>query len=260
MNEVNFKNYKLEVLTLIDEYKNETNKENRNISEDDNISNSINEIENAIKLLDDNNCLNTEFLDDIWLRYCKELPHILVVALFNYTSFKNQTICWEISNNPEIIFIENLSYKINLPVEKIKSIVKSSDKITNDIFYDILDLTVIFDLNDKQWHIDSDIIYGLTNTYSLETAKELCKIQYQIKEDERKAKQLVKQAAEEAKRKEKEKAKEEKRKAKELEKELKRQEKLKKSISEGTKNQNDTSKKKALKQLKTNVIQTQLKF
>ena len=110
----------------------------------------------------------------------------------------------------------------------------------NDIFYDILDLPIIFDLNDKQWHIDSDIIYGLTNTYSLETTKELCKIQYQIKEDEKKAKQLVKQAAEEAKRKEKEKAKEEKRKAKELEKELKRQEKLKKSISEGTTNQNTT--------------------
>lgn len=258
---MNFKNYKLEVLTLIDEYRNEKNKENKKISEDDTISNSVNEAENEIKLLDDNNCLNTEFLDDIWLRYCKELPHILVVALFNYTSFKNQTICWEISNNPEIIFIENLSYKINLPAEKIKGILKSAvtnDK--NDIFYDILDLPIIFDLNDKQWHIDSDIIYGLTNTYSLETAKELCKIQYQIKEDEKKAKQLVKQAAEEAKRKEKEKAKEEKRKAKELEKELKRQEKLKKSISEGTKNQNATSKKKALKQLKSNVIQTQLKF
>ena len=94
----------------------------------------------------------------------------------------------------------------------------------------------------------------------METAKELCKIQYQIKEDEKKAKQLVKQAAEEAKRKEKEKAKEEKRKAKELEKELKRQEKLKKSITEGTKNQNATNKKKALKQLKSNVIKTQLKF
>lgn len=258
---MNFKNYKLEVLTLIDEYKNKNTKENKKISEDDIISKSINEIENEIKLLDDNNCLNTEFLDDIWLRYCKELPHILVVALFNYTSFKNQTICWEISNNPEIIFIENLSYKINLPAEKIKGIVKYNvTNEQNDIFYDILDLPIIFDLNDKQWHIDSDIIYGLTNTYSLKTAKELCKMQYQIKEDEKKAKQLVKQAAEEAKRKEKEKAKEEKRKAKELEKELKRQEKLKKSISEGTKNQNATSKKKALKQLKTNVIQTQLKF
>lgn len=258
---MNFKNYKLEVLTLIDEYKNENNKENKSISEDDNISKLVNEIENEIKLLDDNDCLNTEFLDDIWLRYCKELPHILVVALFNYTSFKNQTICWEISSNPEIIFIENLSYKINLPTEKIKGIVKYAvTNEQNDIFYDILDLPIIFDLNDKQWHIDSDIIYGLTNTYSLEIAKELCKIQYQIKEDEKKAKQLVKQAAEEAKRKEKEKAKEEKRKAKELEKELKRQEKLKKSISEGTQNQNATSKKKALKQLKTNVIQTQLKF
>ena len=258
---MNFKNYKLEVLTLIDEYKNEKNKENKKISEDDTISNSVNELENVIKLLDDNNCLNTEFLDDIWLRYCKELPYILVVALFNYTSFKNQTICWEISNNPEIIFIENLSYKINLPVEKIKGILKYTvTNEQNDIFYDILDLPIIFDLNSKQWHIDTNIIYGLTNTYSLETAKELCKIQYQIKEDEKKAKQLVKQAAEEAKRKEKEKAKEEKRKAKELEKELKRQEKLKKSISEGTKNQNATSKKKALKQLKTNVIQTQLKF
>ena len=258
---MNFKNYKLEVLTLIDEYKNEKNKENKKISEDDLFSNSVNEVENTIKLLDDNNCLNTEFLDDIWLRYCKELPHILVVALFNYTSFKNQTICWEIYNNPEIIFIENLSYKINLPVEKIKSIVKYAvTNEQNDIFYDILDLPIIFDLNSKQWHIDSDIIYGLTNTYSLETAKELCKMQYQIKEDEKKAKQLVKQAAEEAKRKEKEKVKEEKRKAKELEKELKRQEKLKKSITEGTKNQNATSKKKALKQLKTNVIQTQLKF
>lgn len=258
---MNFKNYKLEVLTLIDEYKNENTKENKKILEEDTISNSVNKIENEIKLLDDNDCLNTEFLDDIWLRYCKELPHILVVALFNYTSFKNQTICWEISNNPEIIFIENLSYKINLPAEKIKGIVKYTvTNEQNDIFYDILDLPIIFDLNDKQWHIDSDIIYGLTNTYSLETAKELCKIQYQIKEDEKKAKQLVKQAAEEAKRKEKEKAKEEKRKAKELEKELKRQEKLKKSISEGTKNQNATSKKKALKQLKTNVIQTQLKF
>ena len=258
---MNFKNYKLEVLTLIDEYKNEKNKENKKISEDDTISNSVNELENVIKLLDDNNCLNTEFLDDIWLRYCKELPYILVVALFNYTSFKNQTICWEISNNPEIIFIENLSYKINLPVEKIKGILKYTvTNEQNDIFYDILDLPIIFDLNSKQWHIDTNIIYGLTNTYSLETAKELCKIQYQIKEEEKKAKQLIKQAAEEAKRKEKEKAKEEKRKAKELEKELKRQEKLKKSISEGTKNQNATSKKKALKQLKTNVIQTQLKF
>lgn len=258
---MNFKNYKLEVLTLIDEYKNENIKENKKISEDDNISNSVNEVENIIKLLDDNICLNTEFLDDIWLRYCKKLPYILVVALFNYTSFKNQNICWEISNNPDIIFIENLSYKINLPDEKIKGIVKSvvtNEK--NDIFYDILDLPIIFDLNIKQWRIDSDIIYGLTNTYSLETAKELCKIQYQIKEDEKKAKQLVKQAAEEAKRKEKEKAKEEKRKAKELEKEQKRQEKLKKSITEGTENQNTTSKKKALKQLRTNVIQKQLKF
>ena len=253
---MNFKNYKLEVLTLIDEYKNENIKDNKKISEDDNISNSVNEVENAIKLLDDNNCLNTEFLDDIWLRYCKELPHILVVALFNYTSFKNQNICWEIPKNPDIIFIENISYKINLPCEKINNIIKNQD----DIFYDILDLPIIFDLNIKQWCINSDIIYGLTNTYSLETAKELCKIQYQIKEDEKKAKQLVKQAAEEAKRKEKEKAKEEKRKAKELEKELKRQEKLKKSIYEGTKNQNDTSKKKALKQLRTNVIQKQLKF
>lgn len=260
---MNFKNYKLEVLTLIDEYKNENIKENKKISEDDNISNSVNEVENIIKLLDDNNCLNTEFLDDIWLRYCKKLPYILVVALFNYTSFKNQNICWEISNNPDIIFIENLSYKINLPVEKIKGILKSVATITNDqnnIFYDILDLPIIFDLNIKQWCIDSDIIYGLTNTYSLETAKELCKIQYQIKEDEKKAKQLVKQAAEEAKRKEKERAKEEKRKAKELEKEQKRQEKLKKSITEGTENQNTTSKKKALKQLRTNVIQKQLKF
>lgn len=258
---MNFKNYKLEVLTLIDEYKNENIKDNKKISEDDNISNPINEVENIIKLLDDNDCLNTEFLDDIWVRYCKELPYILVVALFNYTSFKNQTICWEIPKNPDIIFIENISYKINLLAEKIKGIVKSvvtNEK--NDIFYDILDLPVIFDLNNKQWYINSDIIYGLTNAYSLETAKELCKIQYKIKEDERNAKQLIKQATEEAKRKQKEKAKEEKRKAKELEKELKRQEKLKKSISEGTKNQNATSKKKALKQLKTNVIQTQLKF
>ena len=32
---MNFKNYKLEVLTLIDEYKNEKNKDNKKISEDD---------------------------------------------------------------------------------------------------------------------------------------------------------------------------------------------------------------------------------
>ena len=257
---MNFKNYKLEVLTLIDEYKNEKNKENKNIIED-NIIYSINEVENTIKLLNDENCLNTEFLDDIWLHYCKCLPYTLVVALFNYTSFKNQTICWEIPKNPDIIFIENISYKINLPAEKIKGIVKSvvtNEK--NDIFYDILDLPILFELNSKQWCINNDIIYGLTNTYSLETAKKLCKIQYQIKEDEKKAKQLIKQATEEAKRKQKEKAKEEKRKAKEIEKEQKRQEKLKKSITEGTENQNTTSKKKALKQLKTNVIQTQLKF
>lgn len=252
---MNFKNYKLEVLTLIDAYKNEKNKENKNII-DDNIIYSINEVENTIKLLNDENCLNTEFLDDIWLHYCKRLPYTLVVALFNYTSFKNQTICWEIPKNPDIIFIENLSYKINLPCEKINNIIKNQD----DIFYDILDLPVIFDLNNKQWCINNDIIYGLANAYSLETAKNLCKIQYKVKEDEKKAKQLLKQAADEAKRKEKERSKEEKRKAKELEKEQKRQEKLKKSITEGTENQNNTSKKKALKQLKTNVIQTQLKF
>ena len=80
------------------------------------------------------------------------------------------------------------------------------------------------------------------------------------KGEEKKAKELIKQAAAETKRKEKEKAKEEKRKAKELAKELKRQEKLKKLMTEGTKNQNSSSKKKALKQLQTNIIQTQLKF
>ena len=56
---MNFKNYKLEVLTLIDEYKNEKNKENKKISEDDIFSNSVNEVESEIKLLDDNNCLST---------------------------------------------------------------------------------------------------------------------------------------------------------------------------------------------------------
>ena len=41
---MNFKNYKLEVLTLIDKYKNEKNKENKKISEDDLFSNSVNEV------------------------------------------------------------------------------------------------------------------------------------------------------------------------------------------------------------------------
>ena len=252
---MNFKNYKLEVLTLIDEYK--KSKASANLIEDDATSKSIDEVENVIKSLDDNDCLNTEFLDDIWSHYCKFLPYSLVVALFNYTSFKTQTICWEIPIKPDIIFIENLSYKINMPTKNLKGILKT-DK--GDTFYDVLDIPIIFDLNNKRWYINCDTVFGLTNTYSLETAEKLCKIQFQIKEDEKKAKELIKQAAAETKRKEKEKAKEEKRKAKELEKELKRQEKLKKSMTEGTQNQNSSSKKKALKQLQTNIIQTQLKF
>ena len=252
---MNFKNYKLEVLTLIDEYK--KSKASENLIEDDATSKSIDEVENAIKSLDDNDCLNTEFLDDIWSHYCKCLPYSLVVALFNYTSFKTQIICWEIPNNPDIIFNENLQYKINVPIKNIKGILKTD---MTDIFYDVLDIPIIFDLNSKRWYINSDTVYGLINTYSLETANKLCKIQFQIKEDEKKAKELIKQAATETKRKEKEKAKEEKRKAKELAKELKRQEKLKKSMTKGTQNQNSSSKKKALKQLKTNTIQTQLKF
>lgn len=252
---MNFKNYKLEVLTLIDEYKKSNTSEN--LIEDDVTSKSIDEVENTIKSLDDNDCLNTQFLDDIWSHYCKFLPYSLVVALFNYTSFKNQTICWEIPNKPDVIFTESLSYKINVPIKNIKGILKTD---MTDIFYDVLDIPIIFDLNSKRWCINSDTVFGLTNTYSLETAEKLCKIQFQIKEDEKKAKELKKQATAEAKRKEKEKAKEEKRKAKELEKELKRQEKLKKSMTEGTQNQNSSSKKKALKQLQTNIIQTQLKF
>lgn len=252
---MNFKNYKLEVLTLIDEYK--KSKASENLKEDDATSKSIDEVENAIKTLDDNDCLNTEFLDDIWSHYCKFLPYSLVVALFNYTSFKNQTICWEIPIKPDVIFTENLPYKINVPIKNIKGILKTD---MTDIFYDVLDLPIVFDLNSKRWYINSDTVFGLTNTYSLETAEKLCKMQFKIKEDEKKAKELIKQATAEAKRKEKEKAKEEKRKAKELAKELKRQEKLKKSMTKGTKNQNSSSKKKALKQLKTNTIQTQLKF
>ena len=150
-----------------------------------------------------------------------------------------------------------MSYKINMPTKKLNGILKTD---MGDTFYDVLDIPIVFDLNTKRWYINSDTVFGLTNTYSLETAKKLCKIQFQIKEDEKKAKELIKQAKAETKRKEKEKAKEEKRKAKELAKELKRQEKLKKSITEGTKNQKSSSKKKALKQLKTNTIQTQLKF
>lgn len=252
---MNFKNYKLEVLTLIDEYK--KSKASENLIEDDATSKSIDEVENTIKSLDDNDCLNTEFLDDIWSHYCKCLPYSLVVALFNYTSFKNQTICWEIPNNTDVIFTENLPYKINVPIKNIKGILKTD---MTDVFYDVLDLPIVFDLNSKRWYINSDTVFGLTNTYSLETAEKLCKMQFQIKEDEKKAKELIKQAAAETKRKEKEKAKEEKRKAKELAKELKRQEKLKKSMTKGTQNQNSSSKKKALKQLKTNTIQTQLKF
>ena len=252
---MNFKNYKLEALTLIDEYK--KSKASENLIEDDATSKSIDEVKNTIKSLDDNDCLNTEFLDDIWSHYCKCLPYSLVVALFNYTSFKTQIICWEIPNNPDIIFNENFSYKINVPIKNIKGILKTD---MTDIFYDVLDLPIVFDLNSKRWYINSDTVFGLTNTYSLETAEKLCKMQFQIKEDEKKAKELIKQAAAETKRKEKEKAKEEKRKAKELAKELKRQEKLKKSMTKGTQNQNSSSKKKALKQLKTNTIQTQLKF
>lgn len=252
---MNFKNYKLEVLTLIDEYN--KSKTSENLIEDDDTSKSIDEVENAIKLLDDNDCLNTEFLDDIWSHYCKCLPYSLVVALFNYTSFKTQTICWEIPKNPDIIFNETISYKINVPIKNIKCILKTD---MTDIFYDVLDIPIIFDLNSKSWYINCDTVFGLTNTYSLETAEKLCKIQFKIKEDEKNAKELIKQAVAETKRKEKEKAKEEKRKAKELAKELKRQEKLKKSMTKGTQNQNSSSKKKALKQLKTNTIQTQLKF
>lgn len=243
---MNIKNYKLEVLALIDEYKKENEK---NIE-------SVNDIEDAIKLLDDENCLNTEFLDSIWTYYCKSLPYVLLVALFNYTSFKKQTICWDIPSNPDIIFIDTIKYKINLPGEKVKDIIKNTD----EIFYDVLELPIIFDLNNKQWHISEDSVYGLTNTYSLETTKKLCKLQYQIKEEENKAKEMVKKASAEAKRKEKERIKEEKRKAKELQKELNRQEKLKKTIAKGTENQNKNNKKKALKQLKSNAIQTQLKF
>lgn len=252
---MNFKNYKLEVLTLIDEYR--KSKTSENLIEDDDTSKSISEVENAIKSLDDNDCLNTEFLDDIWSHYCKCLPYSLVVALFNYTSFKTQTICWEIPNKPDIIFFENFSYKINMPTKKLKGILKTE---MGDTFYDVLDIPIIFDLNSKRWYISCENVYGFINNYSLETAEKLCKIQFQIKEDEKNAKELIKQAAAETKRKEKEKAKEEKRKAKELAKELKRQEKLKKSITEGTQNQNSSSKKKALKQLQQNTIQTQLKF
>lgn len=252
---MNFKNYKLEVLTLIDEY-NKT-RASENLIEDDVTSKSIDEVENAIKSLDDNNCLNTEFLDDIWANYCKFLPYSLVVALFNYTSFKTQTICWEIQNKPDVIFNENFSYKIDIPTKKLNGILKTD---MGDTFYDVLDIPIIFDLNSKRWCISCETVYGLINAYSLETAEKLCKMQFQIKEDENKAKELIKKAAAETKRKEKEKAKEEKRKAKELEKELKRQEKLKKSMTEGTQNQNTSSKKKALKQLQSNTIQTQLKF
>lgn len=247
---MNFKNYKLEALTIIDEYKKEQTSENGIIQ------NSVDEIEEAIKLLDDQNCLNTEFLDNIWTYYCKDLPYTLSVALFNYTSFKSQTICWEIPTNPDIIFIETLSYKINLPSDKVKDIIKPQDKI----FYDILEIPIIFDFDTKKWYVTNDTIFGLSNTYSLDVAKRLCKIQFDINEEEKKAKLLVKQAAEEAKKKEKERIKEEKRKAKELEKERKRQEKLKKSISEGTEKQKASNKKKALKQLKSNAIQSEIKF
>ena len=141
---MNFKNYKLEVLTLIDEYK--KSKASENSIEDDDTLKSIDEIENAIKLLDDNDCLNTEFLDDIWSHYCKFLPYSLVVALFNYTSFKTQTVCWEIPNKQDIIFNENLSYKINMPTKKLNGILKTD---IGDTFYDVLDIHIIFDLNSK---------------------------------------------------------------------------------------------------------------
>lgn len=245
---MNYKNYKIEVCTLIQMYKDNT----------PNYPDVVNDIEDAIKLINDEECLNTEFLDSIWTYYCKEMPRQLCIALFAYTSFKSQKINWNIAEHPDIIFMDNIQYKISLPGNEVNEIGIPCQ--SDNVFSDVIDIPVIFDLNTKQWYISSNEFYGTSNTYSYECCKKLCLMQWQLDEDKRIAKEMERKAKQESKRKEKELLKEKKRKEKEQEKEIKKQNKLKQSITKASEKQQSRSRKKAAELLYGDNKQLQIQF
>lgn len=217
---MNYKNYKLEALMLINRYKEQTEE----------LSPIVNDIEDAIKLLDDKECINKHFLNAIWCYYADNMPDFLLWGLLEYTDYSDAKINWEKKENIKIKLVSHVYYKIELPREKVIDLIPSYE---GEYFIKTFDITVGFDLSDLKWYLIDDYIYDDNNIYTIEVAKEICKRQYEINETKRKIKEEQQKIKEEIKQKEKEELKrqkelerEAKRKAKEAEKRKKQEEKM----------------------------------
>ena len=227
---MNVKNYKPEVMTIIDEML------EQGMASDYFTNTAL--LLDAVSVLDDEVCLNKYFMDNLWSYYCKDIPMELSRILFSYTSYSTQKIVKELvdRNNSDIFFVEDYSYKIHL--DKDEAIKFFGDEYGEhyDSFDDILEIPICFDLNTKQWYIREKIIYGTTNIYDYNEMMKIIEyvedkkrieneIKLKIKEKEEQEKKIQKQLEREEKKRQNEIAKEEIRLKKQREKEEKRKQK-----------------------------------